>query len=304
MTNIPVILGCFGLCFYSLTFLTCITMIILIYIRIHSLKSNICMLLIWNTYFTLFLFASIMLGMYLYNLYGNLDSSMSFGGRWCQIRTYLVHVCLCGLYYSFVLQAIFRLFRIVYYKHKILQSFGVFLIAITLQWILSFLCILPNLLLDDFQYLPTEYNCWIAFENIRGLLVTITITYGISTCMILSIYMYIIRYLRQSNNIQQQRRQNSNKRDLIVLKRLAIFVTVIIGLGFPTVLVVFIYVFTHYVIPLAYHIQGVSLSIGAFITSVSLVFITPQIQKIFKQSAEQFQRTMSINRSCNVQRIP
>jgi hypothetical protein len=166
-----------------------------------------------------------------------------------------------------------------------------------LQWILSFIFILPALLIDNFQYLTLEYNCWISFENIRGLLILITIIYGSSTSIISLMYMYIIRYVHQSNNVQQTRR-NANKRDLTILKRLVILVSVIVGLGFPTVAVIFIYVCTNYVVPLAYHIQGVSLSIGALTTSISLAFVTPQIQELFKRNPRQIQHAMTVNRPC------
>jgi hypothetical protein len=70
-----VILAIIGLCLYSLSFIICITMIILISIRIRPLKSNISVLLTCNTYFNALLVSSIMLLMYSYNLQGNLDSS-------------------------------------------------------------------------------------------------------------------------------------------------------------------------------------------------------------------------------------
>jgi hypothetical protein len=38
-------------------------------------------------------------------------------------------------------------------------------------------------------------------------------------------------------------------RELTVLKRIVILVTIIVGLGFPTVVVIFIYVCTNYVTP-------------------------------------------------------
>jgi hypothetical protein len=157
--NVPLILGGVGLCLYSLTFLICISMVIFIFTSIRPSKSNVPILLTCNTYLTLCLFATIMLVMYAYNEYGNLNSSVWLDGRWCQIRSYLAHVCLCAVYYSFVLQAIFRLFRIVFFKHRILQSFGVCILAVIIQWIISFLFILPTLLLNDFQYLPHEYSC-------------------------------------------------------------------------------------------------------------------------------------------------
>jgi hypothetical protein len=280
--NIPIILSGIGVGLYSLSFLISITMIILISIRIRPIKSNIPILLTCNTYFTSFLVSFIMLLMYSYNLCGNLDPSMSFGGRWCQIRTYLTHVCFCSLYYSFVLQAIFRLFRIVLHKYKMLRSFNVCIFGIILQWFISFLCILPNILLNDFQYLPLEYNCWIAFKNIRGLIMVMLTIYNNPLTIIFTIYTQIIRYTRRPTQIQQ-RRQNSNKRDLIILKRIVILVFIIVGIGLPTAGVVLIYIITHYVTPYAYHIQGLSISLGVLVASVSLIFVTPQIKHIFQQ---------------------
>jgi hypothetical protein len=227
-----------------------------------------------------------MLLMYSYNLQGNLDSSISFGGRWCQIRTYFAHVCFVAFYYSFVLQATFRLFRIVFYKQRILQSFGVFVLAIIIQWILSFLFILLNLLLNDFKYLSSEYNCWIAFENIRGLIMVMMTIYNNPVVIIFTIYTQIIRYTRRAVHVQL-RRQKSNKRDIIILKRIVILAFITVGIGLPTAIIVLIYLITKYVIPFAYHIQGLSISFGVLVGSISLVFITPQIQKVFTRNQAQ-----------------
>jgi hypothetical protein len=161
-----------------------------------------------------------------------------------------------------------------------------FILGIISQWILSFLFILPNFLLNDFQYLPLEYNCWIAFQNIRGLIMVTINIYNNPLSIIFTIYMQIIRYTRRSIPIQS-RRLTSNKRDLTVLKRIVILALITVGIGLPTVAIVLIYMITKYVIPFAYHIQGLSISFGVLIGSVSLVFITPQIQQVFKQNQAQ-----------------
>lgn len=284
--NIEAIFASIGIILYSLSFLICITMITLISLRIRSLKSNVPILLTCNTYFNALLLSSMMLLMYSYNLQGNLNRSMSFGGRWCQIRTYFAHVCFCSFYYSFVLQAIFRLFRIILYRYKILQTLGVFILGILIQWILSFLFILPNLLLNDFKYLTLEFNCWIAFENIRGLIMVTFTIYNNPLSIIFTIYTQIIRYTRRASHIQQ-RRQKSNIRDITILKRIVILALITVGIGLPTVIIVLIYLITKHVVPFAYHIQGLSISLGVLIGSISLVFITPQVQQVFSQSPAQ-----------------
>lgn len=300
--NVPVILGGIGLSFYSLTFMTCSLMIILISMNIRPLKSNVALFLIGNTYLTLLLLATSMLITYGYNQYGNLHPSSWLGGRWCQIRTYLAYVFISAVYYSFVLQAMFRLARIVFYKHKILQSLSVSVTGLVIQWMLSFLFFLIYILLDDLQYLPFEFNCWVAFENIRGLVMLTIFIYGITTSTISLLYMYIIRYIHKRNNTQ--RRQHSNQRDLTILKRLVILITIVTGAGFPTVVVISIYIYTNRIVAFAYHIQGVSLSIGVFVTAVSLAFITPQIQGMLRRRHRQVHPVSTVagtvDRSCLV----
>lgn len=281
--DLAIVLGGIGVALYSTSFLVSFTMLILICVRIRPLKSNVSMLLICNTYLNAGLVSSIMLMMYTYNLLGNIHAAASFDGRWCEIRAFFTLVCFCSLYYSFVLQAVFRLFRIVFYRHKALQSVGVGIIAVTLQWVLAFLSILANILLHDFQYLPTEFNCWIAFQNIRGLIMVTIMIFNNPLTIIFNIYMQIIRYTRRTAQMQQ-RRQNANKRDLAVLKRIVILVFVIVGMGLPTVVVVLIYIITQSVIPYAYHIQGLCIALGVLTASICLVFVTPQIQQIFTKS--------------------
>lgn len=286
--NLPILLSAIGVTLYAISFLTCLTMILLISFRIRPFKTNVAVFVVFNTYCNCFLVSSMMLMMYSYTLIGNLHPSTYFGGQWCRWRIYLVHVCFCSLYYSFVLQAVFRLFRIVFYRFKVLQSFGVCLLSVVIQWILSFLFILPNLLLDDFRYQASEFNCWIAFDNVRGLiLVTLTI-FNNPLSIIFTIYTQIIRYTRRQAHLQQ-RRQNANQRDLAVLKRIVILVFIIVIIGLPTLVVIIVYLITNRIIPYAYHIQGLCIALGVLVASISLVFLTPQLQQIFRKSYARIQ---------------
>jgi hypothetical protein len=284
------ILSAIGLLLYLLNFLTCITMIILIGVRIRPLKSNIPMILICNTYINSLFVSLLMLIMYTYTLLGNIGLSLSFAGRWCQLRIYFVHVCFCSLFYSFVLQAMFRLFRIVLYRYRHLQSFNVCMTSILLQWMISFLCILPNLLLHDFQYVPTEFNCWIDFENVRGLVMLTFNIFNNPLSIIFIIYTHIVRYVRRTAH-RRQIRQKANQRDLAVLKRIVILVFIVVSIGLPTVVLIIVYLVTNHIIPFAYHIQGLSISLGVLVASICSIFVTPQIQEIFKQNIRRIHPT-------------
>lgn len=280
MMTIEIFLDSIILVFLGISLLLCIGILIIILISLRPFNTNVSILLTFNTYLCLFFTSIMMLIVYIYNLYGDMNPLVSLKDRWCQLRAYLVNVCFCALYYSCVLKSIFRLFRIVFYQSKYLQSYLIFINAILLQWFLSFIIILLNFLNNDYQYLPYQYRCWISFENIRGLLLAATIIYICPLFIILLIYIYILRYVRQTNSIRQKQ-QKLIKRDILVLKRITIFILVIFIIGLPTVSILLIWIISGKLIPLAYHIQGLSMAIGIFIATICFAFITPQIQEIF-----------------------
>jgi uncharacterized BrkB/YihY/UPF0761 family membrane protein len=111
----------------------------------------------------------------------------------------------------------------------------------------------------------------------------ISIIYNSPLSIIFTIYIQIIRYSHRSTQIHQTR-QHANKRYLIILKRIVILVFIIAGIGLPAVAIILIYIITKHFIPFAYHIQGLSISLGVLVASVSLIFITPRIRQIFKHN--------------------
>jgi hypothetical protein len=80
-------------------------------------------LLICNTYIAIILACLTLLDLYAHNVYGMIHENVSFDNWWCYGCIYLLYVGLCSLYFSCLLQAVFRLFRVVFYKYKQLQNF-------------------------------------------------------------------------------------------------------------------------------------------------------------------------------------
>ncbi|CAF4578619.1 unnamed protein product [Rotaria sp. Silwood1] len=231
--------------------------LIRIFIHIRPSLSNILVLLTCNTYFTIILFCFTLLYACIRNLYGHINSSISLAGQWCKIRAYLLY--------------------------KILQHFHIFIIAILIQWILSFLFIFPHILLNDFQYQSLNYNCWISFRNIRGILLATLTIYVCPISIIFTIYTCILRYVRRTF-INRREQQKSYKRDAIILKRIVILLLFLVMFDISTLTVFAIYSITNYLIPFAYEIQVVSISIGLVVTPITLIFITPKIRYIFKRN--------------------
>ncbi|CAF0770679.1 unnamed protein product [Rotaria sp. Silwood1] len=216
-----------------------------------------------------------------YGIYDDLNPFVSFDDYYCQLRSYINYVFICAFYYSCMLQATFRLCRVVFQKRKVLQSRIVFTIAIIIQWLISILYILSYLLLHDFQYHPDISSCWLSFKNIRGLAIALLLVYGSPLIVMTLIYICIVRFVRHTIPTQQIR-QNANKRDLLIVKRIIILVCIAMAIGIPTIFLLIIYILTNYLTPLAYHIQALSLTGGLAAASIAMGFITPQVRDIFK----------------------
>lgn len=147
-----------------------------------------------------------------------------------------------------------------FWKTKIfIQSPILFLITIICQWIISFILILPYLFLQDFEY----------DSHIKRLIA------------IIFVYIILIRFIRRKNRIHK-RQLNTHQRDLLVVKRIIITLAIGIIVGFPTAVLLVLYMITHQITSLAYHIQALSLTGGLVVQSIALGMITPQIREIFK----------------------
>lgn len=280
---LEILLDCLILTFLAVALLLSIAILTTIGIYFRPCTSNVPILLACNTYFALTLTCVSMIVIYAYNLRGDLGPFVSVNDCWCQLRTYFVNVCFCSLYYSCVLQSIFRLFRVVLYQIKLLQSSQFFIGIAVVQWFLAFSLTLLNLMNDDYEHLPRVYRCWISFENTRGLLITSLIIYGWPLLAIISIYAYIVRYIRQRSQLQHKR-QRTMERDLLVLKRITIFVFVVTAIGLPTVSILFVWMACGKLVPMAYHLQGLSMSMGVLIAAICFAFISPHIQHAFHKT--------------------
>jgi hypothetical protein len=153
----------------------------------------------------------------------------------------------------------------------------------------------------DYIYVPEEYKCWISFDNFRGLLLALLFVYNIPVLSIALIYIRILRYVRENNHLQQRR--EANKRDVQILRRIVVLVLGTVVIGVPTVIIVFIYIISHYLIPHAHDIQGLTLSITLFAAALCFTFITPELKEIWNRSLRQI-HPITITRQNNIRPIP
>ena len=179
-----------------------------------------------------------------------------------------------------IFQAFYRLCRIVYLQSRWLQYYPLYAVIPPLQSILAFIFLSPLLLWHDIIYLPTEYYCYAAFLNLRGILWTAFIAYGFPAFCLFIIYIRIIIFMRQQAISQAQTVRRRQARDVIAIQRIIMTVGVLIFLGVPSVVLVIMAAITGREYPLSFRITWTSLTVSMSGLCVAMSIFIPQLKNI------------------------
>ncbi len=256
-------------------------MLVLIFSHRRRHPINISKLLIANTYLAIILSCVALFDMYAHNIYGIFHQESTLENGWCYGRTYFLHVGCTSLYYSCLLQACFRLFRVVFYKYRQLQTFRFIVQLVIVQWLMAFLSMIILLLLRYFEYVPQLYHCQIPFTNSQGMIVSFSIIFVIPINAIAGIYCYIMYYIKyKANSPIQRNRRRTYQRDVIVLRRIIILIGILFIISVPTIILWMTYLITGYLHPLIHHIEWLIYSITLVVLSIALAFLSPDLQQL------------------------
>ena len=280
------------LTFSLLGLFTSIIILSLVCYKHRRSSINTVILLSCNTYPAIMIGSLTIIDMYAHNLYGDLYVNVSFDNWWCYLRFYFLLVALCSIYQSYLLQAFFHLFRVVFFKLKQLRNTRFIVRLIVIQWLLSFILILPSLIFNHFEYLPRHYHCQIIFENLDGLMLVAFPVYYFPMITIGLIYVSIIWYTRwKTRSMFQQRQRRSSRRDLIVLRRITLLVSLLWALSFPNTILWLLYISTGHLFPLSYHLQWLTFAISLVVLPFASAYLTPQLRKSLKNIQFQWPRS-------------
>ena len=257
----------------SMGIVSSMTILYLVYRHRRRTPINPSILLLCNTYFAFLTACLPLLDMYAHNLYGNISNSTSLETWWCYARAYLLHVGLGSIYYSYLLQASFRLFRIVLSNCRQLQNYSFIIQLIILQWFLSFILLLFPLFRNDFHYLLNYYYCQIPYEDLPGLAIAASFSYYIPMFIIGSMYFFIIGYMRQN-------RRRTNERDITVFRRILILVGMLLVHSLPAVLLWISYKITGCLSPFIYHLQWFTFALSLATLPLISALLTPYLRRL------------------------
>ncbi|CAF1049447.1 unnamed protein product [Adineta ricciae] len=284
--KVNVVLDILIIVFASLTILVSVLMTFIILFRQSPTRSDrIAHLLCMNMYISLFIGCAFGLEMYCYTLYGHLHPGVSFDGDWCHYKAYLFYVSGCSFFYSYLLQAVYRLCRIVFYRKQFLQSSVIYFVGIILQWTMSFAQVMPVFLFKTSEYLPNDYHCQIALHNIRGLLIGLALVHMVPISLTTTCYIYTVVHIRRHAQVMKStRRRACERRDLVVLTRVFLLLTAMIASGLPQLSISIFYQIYGYLPYWSTQFQWLTATFSVFCISVIIIFVSPNLHTFWKKS--------------------
>ena len=202
---------------------------------------------------------------------------------WCYWRGFFIHGFLCTLYDSYILQAVYRLCRVVFYRHRGFHKFSLYLYLIPILFLFGLLSISPALVRGNIVYLPSEHYCQTPFTNLWAINYIALRLFFLPILLIALIYVYLLRHVRQSNpsSTSHVSRSHSsrNARDLIVIRRLLLMLIVLILLGLPSVIFLSIFLVTGQLMAITYRLGWLSVSFSLVFLAAMLIYLTRSVRK-------------------------
>ena len=167
-------------------------------------EERIALMLSASIYLVIFTLMIVIVSTNIQTILGDL-SGKDVSSPWCVFQGYLLTLLSCTMYNLFVVQAFFRLCRIVYFSHRRLQSFRFYVIASPMQLLIAVLFTSPFLVWHSEKYLPNEHYCFLSFAQYRSVVWSAFATYGSPLLLICPIYLRIILFVRRQSGIQKTR---------------------------------------------------------------------------------------------------
>ncbi|UJR14918.1 hypothetical protein I4U23_001901 [Adineta vaga] len=288
-----------------LTILLCLFILLLIII-FHRKSRSVPLLLAAHTCTILLISAFMLASMTAASLFGFLGIKLDQHQDtiWCRWRGFLIHGFLCALYDSYILQAAYRLCRVVFYRRKRLHSFPLYLLLVPIESLFGIVCISPVLLRNDVIYLPTEFYCQTPFTNIPAISYIAVRLFCLPLLFIALVYICLLKHIHQiktsspTMTLHYRRRSKQNRRDLIVIRRLLLMLGVLILLGLPSIIFLSILMITGHFIPVTYRIGWLSVSFSLVFLAYMLIQLTRPLRKtvrrIFKLNISHQNRIRSL----------
>ncbi|CAF1219203.1 unnamed protein product [Didymodactylos carnosus] len=212
---------------------------------------------------------------------GNLYN-ISQNNQWCTIIAYFCFSFISVVYYTYCLQAFYRLIRVVFYKKKFLKSYSIYVFLCILTWLIGFLVILPLLTLNTIEYLPNDYYCHLPFHNFPVITYGFLIIYILPICLVSIIYRWIVVSVRRPL-LNKPIIRLQNMRDFKIVKKIYLNISSVILSAFIGLIFLIISWLTGHLNSMTYCLGWLCASFSFLFQSLIVIYSTPQLENICKQ---------------------
>ena len=184
----------------------------------------------------------------------------------CKFRSYMLYTLYFAQNYSYLLQAIYRYICVVHSTRASWQSGRFQATLITIKWALSLLFPLPYIFTSQIAYLPDEQMCQAPLGLTLYTIYNMLFIYSVPITGIVLIYIQLVLYVRRmSKRASPVNTILQAQRDLKIVRNIVMAVGVLVAVGMPYMIFIFISVFTT---PPRYHLR-----MAYFCVDISMVYV-------------------------------
>ncbi|CAF1430522.1 unnamed protein product [Rotaria sordida] len=198
--------------------------------RLHTVRH----LLMCNTCIASILYCIVQTNNYIFLIFfPSVTSDIS-----CRWRGYFSYITISAIAYSFLIQAISRLFIVVFStKYKHLITFKTHYILIIIQWFTVIIIPIPTIITKDIYYRPNKL-CWVPLKYIIHVSYGYIAYYTIPALSVGTIYIFIYYQVKRAKKEAKTllRLTYGEKRDLELLRNIVILLSIYFMGGIPTLL--------------------------------------------------------------------
>ena len=235
-----------------------------------------------NIYFSAMFGTIFMADVCVYSIYGQVYIEMSFDGWWCRIKGYCIYLTGYTFFYTFALQAFYRFCRINYRTRVQLHSFRLYVVLSIGLWILATCALLPSLLIGDIKYVANDYHCQFAPTDMRGSFTVYSVGFLLPFSVTLFCYMWTMYSLRrQTAALVTINQRDRAQRDMMILRRLVIFLSIVAIAAAPHLMLPIIYVIIGYLPDWIISLEWMLTESAGLAVSISLLLAAPHLKKLW-----------------------
>jgi hypothetical protein len=191
------------------------------------------MMLIGNSCLSVFVFGSILVSIYIFTLENDLKQ-IQYQDSLCVFRAYFLCVSAALLNYSFFLQSIYRYMNVVYPNRLFWRSVRFEVLSICLKWIFALVYPIVFMFTDDIIYNVDNQVCQFPLRFSFAIIYVSLCAYIIPVLVIMFIYLKLVRYVhRMSKRVIPANTLSHAQRELKMVRRTMILITILIVVCFP-----------------------------------------------------------------------